>query len=397
MDAVQLVHQLDDARRLDRGADAALTAMVKAADEVVAELQREQRHAEQCEHELLRARKATAAGEHRLALLIRVIHEFARRRPPPPPSATPIVATSTQPALAIPVDDGAEDGSDLSHRIEPALHARVLDAPRDGLVDEASPNGIDPPEGTDVAVQLLGPFHLVQHGRRVDANNGGKGLRVLKYLFSHRDRPVPKDVLIDLFWPDSDLDSVGRNLHQAIYTIRKALRQGTAEDHHIVFENGAYLINPELSVWCDRDKFESSAAAGRLAEIDRRTKDAIEAFSSAERLYRGEYLADSPYEEWALGDRERLRLLYVDVANRLADLLLASGDVDASLRVSTKVLRQEPCDELTHRRLIRCYSQTGQRNLAIDQYQAYVACAERLYGLGPSQETTALYHSVIAD
>jgi two-component SAPR family response regulator len=94
-----------------------------------------------------------------------------------------------------------------------------------------------------------------------------------------------------------------------------------------VFENGAYLINPALSVWCDRDTFESLAAARRLAEIDRRTKDAIEAFSGAERLYRGEYLADSPYEGWALGHRERLRLLYVDVANRLADLLLVSGDV----------------------------------------------------------------------
>ena len=400
MDAVQLVHQLDDARRsLDRGADAALTAMVTAADEVVAELHRQQRHAEQCEHELLRARKATAAGEHRLALLIRVIHEFARRRPPPPPSsATSIVAPSTQPALTVPLDDdGTDTGSELSRPIEAAYRAPVLDAPRDGLVDDASPNGTDPPEGTEVAVQLLGPFHLVQNGRSVDATNGGKGLRVLKYLFSHSDHPVPKDVLIDLFWPDSDLDTVGRNLHQAIYTIRKALRQGTAIAHHIVFENGAYLVNPALSVWCDRDTFESLAAAGRLAEIDRRTKDAIEAFSGAERLYRGEYLADSPYEEWALGDRERLRLLYVDVANRLADLLLVSGDVDASLRVSTKVLRQEPCDELTHRRLIRCYGQTGQRNLAIDQYQAYVACAERLYGLGPSPETTALYHAVIAE
>lgn len=400
MDAVQLVHQLDDARRsLDRGADAALTAMVTAADEVVAELQRQQRHAEQCEHELLRARKATAAGEHRLALLIRVIHEFARRRPPPPPSsATSIVAPSTQPALAVPLDDvGTDTGSEQSRPIEAAYRAPVLDAPRDGLVDDVAPNGIDPPEGTDVAVQLLGRFHLVQNGRRVDATNGGKGLRVLKYLFSHSDHPVPKDVLIDLFWPDSDLDTVGRNLHQAIYTIRKALRQGTAVSHHIVFENGAYLINPALSVWCDRDSFESLAAAGRLAEIDRRTEDAIEAYSGAERLYQGEYLADSPYEEWALGDRERLRLLYVDVANRLADLLLVSGDVDASLRVSTKVLRQEPCDELTHRRLIRCYGQTGQRNLAIDQYQAYVACAERLYGLGPSPETTALYRSVIAE
>jgi DNA-binding SARP family transcriptional activator len=415
------MHQLDDARRLLVGdADAALAAMLTAADEVVAELRRHQRHAEQCEHDLLLALEAAAAGESRLALLIRMIHEFARvseiaqaraapsqrrgrrwwfgserRRPPSP--ATLIVATSTQPTVAaLTDDDGTADRSELSDPLDPTARASALDALRDGIVDDASTNGTDPPRGTDVAVYLLGPFHLVLRGQRVDASNGGKGLRVLKYLFAHRDYPVPKDVLIDLFWPDSDLDTVGRNLHQAIYTIRKGLRQGTAEAHDIVFENGAYLVNPDLSVWCDRDSFESSAAAGRLAEIDGRTSDAIEAFSGAARLYRGEYLADSPYEEWALGDRERLRLLYVDVANRLGDLLLTSGDVDGAVHVSRKLLRLEPCDESTHRRLIRCYSLTGQRNLAIDQYNAYVSCAERLYGLGPSPETTALYKAVIA-
>ena len=155
------------------------------------------------------------------------------------------------------------------------------------------------------------------------------------------------------------------------------------------------MINPEQSLWCDLDVFESSAAAGRLAELEGRSVDAVSALSCAERCYGGDYLADSPYEEWTVGERERLRLLYVDVANRLADLLLESGDIDAGVVVSQKLLRQEPCDDATHRRLIRCYGLIGQRNLVIRQYRAYVACAERLYGLGPSPETTALYRSLI--
>jgi hypothetical protein len=51
----------------------------------------------------------------------------------------------------------------------------------------------------DVAVHVLGHFRLALAGQAIETSNGGKRLRVLKYLLSHRDRPVPKDVLIDLF------------------------------------------------------------------------------------------------------------------------------------------------------------------------------------------------------
>lgn len=202
---------------------------------------------------------------------------------------------------------------------------------------------------------------------------------------------------MDLFWPDSDIETVGRNLHQAIYTLRKILGHDPGQVQQVVFDNGAYMVNPKLTVWCDRDKFEAAAAAGKADEAEGRLESAIDALAYAERTYGGDYLEDSPYEEWAIGDRERLRLLYVDVANRLADLFLHVGDIDAAVVVSTRLLRHEPGDEAAHRRLIRCYGVSGHRNLAIRQYKSYVACAERLYGLGPSQETTALYQSVIAD
>jgi DNA-binding SARP family transcriptional activator len=249
----------------------------------------------------------------------------------------------------------------------------------------------------DLAVHLLGPFQLLRHGHPLDTRNGAKSFRVLKYLLAHRHQPIMKDVLIDLFWPDCDFDSVGRNLHQAIYTLRKLLRDGGPDRPYVVFENDAYLLDPGLSIWCDAEEMEAGAAAGRSAEQAGDLLAAVAAYERSTACYAGEYLADSPYEEWALTERERLRLLYVEVANRLGELRLGMGDVEAAAAVSRQLLRHESCDEDAHRRLIRCYGAAGHRTMVVRQYRAYVECAERMYGVGPSPETTRLYESLIAD
>jgi DNA-binding SARP family transcriptional activator len=246
-------------------------------------------------------------------------------------------------------------------------------------------------------VHLLGPFQLLRHGHPLDTRNGAKSFRVLKYLLAHRHQPIMKDVLIDLFWPDCDFESVGRNLHQAIYTLRKLLRDGGPDRPYVVFENDAYLLDPGLSIWCDAEEMEAGAAAGRSAEQAGDLLAAAAAYERATACYAGEYLADSPYEEWALTDRERLRLLYVEAANRLGELRLGMGDVEAAAAVSRQLLRHESCDEDAHRRLIRCYGAAGHRTMVVRQYRAYVECAERMYGVGPSPETTRLYESLIAD
>jgi len=261
----------------------------------------------------------------------------------------------------------------------------------------SGPHGSAGDGSVDLAVHLLGPFQLLRHGHPLDTRNGAKSFRVLKYLLAHRHQPIMKDVLIDLFWPDCDFDSVGRNLHQAIYTLRKLLRDGGPDRPYVVFENDAYLLDPALSIWCDAEEMEAGAAAGRSAEQAGDLQAAAAAYERAAACYAGEYLADSPYEEWALTERERLRLLYVDVANRLGELRLGMGDVEAAAAVSRQLLRHESCDEEAHRRLIRCYGAAGHRTMVVRQYRAYVECAERMYGVGPSPATTRLYESLIAD
>src|SRR5262245_19908170 len=381
--ALKLLDQLEDVRCLIQArAEPGLSAVGVAADEVAAQLRRHQNYAEQCEEECRRALGAVAASRRRLELLLLLIHEFMRGSDEgeEPSSAVPPRrrrwiggsrrrGTVTRPGSQGPVapETGPADetsswplqGDRRGRRMPfpdgPGLGSEKLEGDHDDVDDDAALMPTHPPRGVDIAVHALGPFQLALAGHVLETSNGGKSLRVLKYLLSHRDRPVPKEMLIDLFWPELDVDSVGRSLHQAVYTLRKTLRIGADDAQHVVFENGGYLINPMLSVWCDLDVFESSAATGRMAEMEGRVVDAIADLSCAERCYRGDYLADSPYEEWAIGDRERLRLQYVDVANRLADLLFETADVDAALAVSERLLRHEPCDDATHRRLIRFY------------------------------------------
>jgi two-component SAPR family response regulator len=75
---------------------------------------------------------------------------------------------------------------------------------------------------------------------------GLKGQCVLKYLVAHRGRPIAKDILMDVLWPDADSDAARRNLHQAVYCLRQTLRRGHPDFEHIQFENDCYLLNPEM-------------------------------------------------------------------------------------------------------------------------------------------------------
>jgi DNA-binding SARP family transcriptional activator len=249
----------------------------------------------------------------------------------------------------------------------------------------------------DATVQLLGDFRLQVRGRPLEVCQGGKCQRVIRYLMAHARRPVPKDVLIDAFWPDTSVEAGRRNLHQAVYMIRKSLRDHDPEVQLIIHDNDAYAINTELEVWCDNEEFEAEITIARTAERAGEPERALEAYAAAEKRYQGDFLQDSPYEEWALAERARLRLLYTEAANRLADMLLGRGAIDTALQLSQRLIGRDPCDEDAHRRAMRCFAATGRRTLVVRQYRTCVETLARVVGLGPSPETTDLYSSLIAD
>ena len=93
----------------------------------------------------------------------------------------------------------------------------------------------------------------------------GKGRAVLKYLLAHHHEPIPRDILMDAFWPQAGPEAARNSLNVALYGLRQALKTVTGQPV-VLFEDGAYCFNPEFEVWVDVDEFERHVQTGRHLE-----------------------------------------------------------------------------------------------------------------------------------
>jgi DNA-binding SARP family transcriptional activator len=246
-----------------------------------------------------------------------------------------------------------------------------------------------------LVVYCLGTFRVYQGDRLITDWNGQKGKSIFKYLLAHRETPVAKEILMDLFWPGVDPESARRSLHQAIYSLRQALRRGNPDFSHVYFENDCYLLNPEMALWVDRVEFEKHLQAGRRLEAANQITEAIVEYGIAESLYQGDYLEEDLYEDWPAVEREHLRRTYCELADRLSEHYVRNGEYNAAIALCQKILERDNCHEPAYRRLMRCYLAQGQRHLAIRQYQTCVELLQEELEIGPSEETEALVQRII--
>ena len=261
------------------------------------------------------------------------------------------------------------------------------------------------PGSLALVVYCLGAFRVFQQDKEISEWSSYKARDILKYLLVRPGKPatggkqpgqVPKDILIDIFWPEADPPAGRRNLHQAIYSLRQTLRGEQPEFHHIWFENDNYFLNPKLDIWLDFREFERCAQEGRRLEKAGQLEQAIEQYATAEQLYQGDFLQEDLYEDWPRLQREDLLNQYVGVVERLSELYLQKHLYAAVVPICQKLLSRDRANETAHRQLMLCYLAQGLRHLAVRQYQACLRALSEELGLPPSAETTALYRSIVS-
>jgi DNA-binding SARP family transcriptional activator len=242
---------------------------------------------------------------------------------------------------------------------------------------------------------VLGKFALANGGSSVASWSGTKGQSIFKYLLAQRGRAVHKEVLMELLWPDGDPEASRRSLHQAIYSLRKTLRDVDPGGDHVLFENDCYLLNPDLDIWVDAMEFEARAATGLRLETSGRREQARGEYLRADGLYRGPYLEDSLYDDWSLDERQRLWSLFLDVAWHLGELLMTEQRYGDSLALCRKVHGMDACNEKATRLMMRCYSAQGQRELAVRQYAILEDHLHRELATTPSADTRQLLRDIL--
>jgi DNA-binding SARP family transcriptional activator len=241
-----------------------------------------------------------------------------------------------------------------------------------------------------LVVYCLGPFRVFQNEQLIPSWNGQKSQGIFKYLISMKGKPVAKDVLMDIFWPEADQASARRNLHQAIYSLRQTLRRIQTDYSHVLFESDTYFLNPEMDIWCDFMEFEQRWKAGKRCKAQNNVADAVIEFGIAESLYIGDFLEEDLYDEWPKMKREYLRVSYFELTDTLIEYHLSRSEITAASALCRNVLARDNFREQVHRFLIECYLAQGQRHLALQQYHLCTQILKDELELEPTHETLAL-------
>jgi DNA-binding SARP family transcriptional activator len=245
----------------------------------------------------------------------------------------------------------------------------------------------------EVSVHLLGPMSVVIDDVPVDDWSSTRIRSLFGYLLTHRQPWPAREVLMEVFWPESSPKASRNSLNVAIHGLRRVLRN--AKDVPvIVYSGGSYRLHPDVHLWLDVEEFDKLVERGRLHEDAGETDQATAAYEFATGLYRGEFLADDPYDDWGALIRERLRLAYLDTLGRLSNLHFNAGQYAASANLCQRIIEQDPCREDAYRRLMRCYSRQGQTHLALIQYRACVRTLESELGVEPDLATVELHNQI---
>jgi ATP/maltotriose-dependent transcriptional regulator MalT/DNA-binding SARP family transcriptional activator len=223
-------------------------------------------------------------------------------------------------------------------------------------------------------IQTLGGFRVLRAGEPVPitAWQSKKARDLVKILVTWRGRPVTREALISLLWPNEPVDRVGNRLSVALSTARTVLRsQRGATEQCLITEGDTVRLDPGVAT-VDVLSFLAAAQRGIHAWRDNRP-DAWALLSAAETQYTGDYLEEDPYEDWTTELREEARLTYIQVATILAGYTSGTGEHVTASRYCLRILERDHYNEPAHLALVRAQAAAGSHGEARRRYRTYVA------------------------
>jgi predicted ATPase/DNA-binding SARP family transcriptional activator len=237
-------------------------------------------------------------------------------------------------------------------------------------------------------VTLLGAFHVRVGAHAVPDSvwRLSKARTLLKLLALAPGHRLPRDLVLDLLWPDLEPEAAANNLYGVLHGMRRALRwqDGSAE---VRMQHGLVMLQPAGPVTVDVEVFERAAARARHSNDP-------DLYHQALGLYTGDLLPDDLYEDWAAERREALRETHLRLWLEVARRHEARGELTAAMEALRRVILSDPAREEAHQALMRLYASTGQRELALRQYAQLQETLRRELEVEPDATSQDLYQAI---
>jgi DNA-binding SARP family transcriptional activator len=216
--------------------------------------------------------------------------------------------------------------------------------------------------------------------------------QLLKYLLCERRRVVTSDQAVEALWTQAGMDEGQSRLRYTVHALREKLepdRPHRSTGRYVVARRGGYVFDTNR-VWLDVDEFEREAAAGLAAFDQSQYRQATEHLANALRLYRGDFLSDEPYAEWAHEERERLRGMAAKAMRSQARIEIVEGRFEAAAQHTRRLADLEPFDNDVHQLLIEICLRSGRRSEAHRRYSRFKRRMNTVFDCDPDFDLAAV-------
>lgn len=219
---------------------------------------------------------------------------------------------------------------------------------------------------------------------------------LLAYLACNKGHPIHQETLLERLWPEMNNKTGRHNLYTTVHNLRRCLQpdiQRTTDSAYILYENNAYLLNPQLDHWLDVSVFKTVL---RQARHEADTGQAISLYEAAIDLYQGDFLADlGNVIAWHWREQERLRELYLDALEELGRSYELTQQEKLAVISYQKLLSLDPCREKACFALMHLYLRQGDRAAALTRYHQLVKDLASELNVPPSEQIHTLYQTIL--
>lgn len=231
----------------------------------------------------------------------------------------------------------------------------------------------------ELQICLLGSFQVSWDFKPVAASAWGepRAARLLKFVLLRRPEPVTEDVIARLLGP---LD-----LPRLVAAVNRVIQPGAV----LELRPDGLAFTPGPACWIDLDAMLHQYQTGVNAALRGEMLASVLAFQEADAIYQGDLLEEIQ-EEWVREPRRRLRAIYTEILDRLAEGHAVLARYQDAVGFCHKALAHDPLREITYQRMMVYYYYLGDMGGA---REAYDACRLALADAGRqlSGETTALW------
>ncbi len=251
-----------------------------------------------------------------------------------------------------------------------------------------------------LTLQCLGGFRVFRGTKEIpEAEWKSKlGKTLLKMLVADEGSGFPRERAIEMLWPDTRSGKSRPMFNSLFHRLKKTLQPVVrpGRDIFCTSREGDMIALNSDTVRTDVRQFRASLEQARRLKSANRPSELLKEYEQSVAFYRGDFLPEDLYHDWATETRDRLRMEYLRVLEDAGELAESLGEKKKAQQFFEKIFLTDPCSDKACRWLMTSYVSQGRRSDAIRVYERCERALSTEMGTEPEEKTKKLYRAILA-